>query len=140
MLKFGILYLVLWDALTYFGTICFQAAVIRKIYPGVRLFPSFSFRGLREIFGYSIYSLLTYVFYTVFRESGKLVLGRFIGPAQVAYLGAPDNLAQRVHMIVASSSETLLPKFSSNRDPSVCRSLFLGSTWASSAGSSVFFS
>lgn len=139
ILKFGILHLVIWDVVTYLGVLCVQVAVVRKLSPGVRLLPSFSFRGLREIVGYSIYSFLTFVFYTMFRESGKLVLGRFLGPSPVAYLGTPDNVAQRVHMLVASSSETLLPRFSANRDPKVARGLFLGGTWASLVFSIVFF-
>jgi O-antigen/teichoic acid export membrane protein len=137
--RFGILHLVIWDVATYICTLAVQVAVIRKLAPGVRLLPSFSFRGLREIIGYSVYSLLTYVFYTMFRESGKLVLGRYLGTSPVAYLGTPDNVAQRVHMLVASSSETLLPRFSANRDPKVARALFLGGTWAALAVSIVFF-
>ena len=137
--NFGILHLVIWDIATGVCMIAVQVAVIRKLSPGVRLLPSFSFRGLREIIGYSVYSFLTYVFYTMFRESGKLVLGRYLGPSPVAYFGTPDNVAQRVHMLVASSSETLLPRFSANRDPKVARALFLGGTWAALAFSIVFF-
>jgi O-antigen/teichoic acid export membrane protein len=137
--KFGILALVMWDVATSLGMIFVNVAVIRKLSPGVRLFPSFSLRGLREIIGYSIYSFLTYIFYMLFRESGKLVLGRYLGPSAVAYLGTPDNLTQRVHMLVASGSETLLPRFSANRDPKVDCNLFLNGTWAALAFSIVFF-
>lgn len=137
--KFGILSLVLWDAVTNLMTICVQAVVIRRLSPEVKLAPSFSFGGLQEVFGYSIFSLLTYIFYTMFRESGKLLLGRYLGPAPVAYVGTPDNVAQRVHMVIASSSETLLPRFSANRDPKVAESLFLSATWAALAASIIFF-
>jgi len=127
--KFGLVHLILWDIVTYIGTLCVQVTVIRKLSPGVRLLPSFSFRGLREIIGYSMYSFLTYLFYMMFRESGKLMLGRYLGPSPVAYLGTPDNVSQRIHMLVSSSGETLLPRFSANRDPMVTRSLFLNGTW-----------
>ena len=137
--NFGILHLVIWDIVTGVCLIAVQVVVIRKLSPGVRLLPSFTFRGLREIVGYSVYSLLTYVFYTMFRESGKLVLGRYLGPSPVAFLGTPDNVAQRVHMLVASSSETLLPRISANRDPKTAQALFLGSTWGALAFSIVLF-
>lgn len=139
LLKFGILHLVLWDVVTHLVTLCVQAAVIRKLSPGVRMLPSFSFQGLREIFGYSIFSFLTYVFHMMHRESGKLLLGAYVGPAPVAFLGTPDNASQRIHMIVASGTETLLPRFSANRDPKVARSLFLNGTWASLVVSILFF-
>lgn len=137
--NFGILQLVMWDVVVSLVMICVQIAVIWNIAPGIKLLPSFSFRGLREIIGYSVYSFLTYIFFMVFRESGKLVLGRYVGPAPVAYLGTPDNITQRVYGLVASGSETLLPRFSANRDPKVARALFLNGTWATLAFSIVFF-
>jgi O-antigen/teichoic acid export membrane protein len=54
--NFGILHLVLWDVMTCVGALCVDIAVIRRLCPEIRLFPSFSFRGLREIVGYSVYS------------------------------------------------------------------------------------
>jgi len=137
--KFGILHLVLWDVVTFAATLVLQVAVVRKLWPGIRPVPSLSFRGLREIIGYSMYSMLTHVFYTMFRESGKLVLGRYMGASQVAYFGTPDNVAQRIHVLVASGSETLLPRFSANRDPEAARSFFLRGTWAALALSIVLF-
>jgi len=137
--KFGLLHLLMWDVITSSSTLLVQFAVIRRLSPQIRLLPSFSFKGLREIFSYSIFSFLTYVFHMMHRESGKLALGSLAGPAPVAYLGTPDNVSQRVHMVVASSSETLLPRFSANRDPRVAQSLFLSGTWAALALSIVFF-
>jgi O-antigen/teichoic acid export membrane protein len=137
--NFGILHLVLWDVVTCFGTLFVDVAVIRRLYPGIRLFPSFSFRGLREIVGYSVYSFLGFVFYTMFRESGKLVLARYLGSSPVAYLGTPDNVSQRVHSLVVNGSETLLPRFSANRDPGGARALFLSGTWGALVFSIVIF-
>jgi O-antigen/teichoic acid export membrane protein len=65
------------------------------------------------------------------REGGKMLLGAQLGPTPVAYLGTPDNVAQRIHMVVASGSETLMPRFSANRSSKVAQELFLHGTWAS---------
>jgi O-antigen/teichoic acid export membrane protein len=73
------------------------------------------------------------------RESGKLLLGNFLGTAPVAYLGAPDNIAQRLHMVVASGSEALVPRFGANRDPKVGEALFWGTTWSALALSLILF-
>jgi O-antigen/teichoic acid export membrane protein len=135
--KFGILYLLLWDMITSFVVLCIQLYVARWLMPGLKRMPAFSFSGLREIIGYSVFSFLTYVFLMLHREAGKLVLGRFVGPTGVAYLGTPDNVAQRVHMVVASGSETLLPRFSASRDSRKSRELFLNGVWGSLAVSIV---
>jgi len=137
--KYGILHLVIWDVVTCLGTLCVQSVVARNLLPGVKLMPSFSFKGLREIVSYSISSLLTYIFLVIYRESGKLVLGTNLGPIPVAYLGTPDNVAQRIYAVIVSGSETLMPRFSANRDPKVAQSLFLNGTWISLGLSILFF-
>ena len=128
--KFGIFPLVLWEAITQAITLCAQAIVVRRLSPGIRLIPSASFQGLREIAGFSVFSFLTYVFHMMQRESGKIILGAKLGAAPVAYLGTPDNFAQRLHMIVASGSETLMPRFGSNRDTQTARALYWNGTWS----------
>lgn len=129
--KFGILHIILWDVATQAATLIAQAAIVRRISPGVKLLPSLSFAGLREIVGFSVFSFLTFAFHKVQREAGKIILGAQLGPSPVAYLGTPDNVAQRLHMIVASGSETLMPRFSANRDSKMARALFGNGTWAS---------
>lgn len=138
VLKFELLHLVLWDLTTQVVVLCVQGVVVRKLAPGVRLLPSLSFKGLREIFGFSAFSFLTYVFHMLQRESAKMILGSQLGTAPIAYLGTPDNMSQRLHMVVASGSETLMPRFSANRDPKAARSMFLNGTWASLVVSLIF--
>jgi O-antigen/teichoic acid export membrane protein len=110
-----------------------QAVVVRRIAPGVDLIPRLSFSGLREIIGFSVFSFLTYAFLMMHRESAKLVLGAQLGPTPVAHLGTPDNVAHRIHMVVASGSETLMPRFSADRDLASARALLRHGTWASLA-------
>lgn len=135
---FGIFHLVLWDAIVQVGVLAAQGAVIRSIAPGLTLMPSLSLRGLAEISGFSVFSFLTYAFHMMQRESAKMILGAQLGPSPVAYLGTPDNVAQRIHMVVASGSETLMPRFSANRDREVAKALFWNGTWASLVISLIF--
>jgi O-antigen/teichoic acid export membrane protein len=88
---------------------------------------------MREIFGYGVFSFLTNIFLTMYRESGKLILGNRVGPASVAYLGTPDSVAYRLHMIVVSGVETLMPRFSACRDLEASKSLLVASTWVAVA-------
>ncbi|MEZ5276846.1 MAG: oligosaccharide flippase family protein [Opitutaceae bacterium] len=128
---FGLGHIVAWDLLTLIGTISVQAIVIRMLAPGVRISPTFSFNGLREIFGFSVFSFLTYLFFMLHRESGKMILAGKLGPTPVAYLGTPDNVSLRLHMVVASGSETLMPRFSATGEADVARDLFRNGTWSS---------
>jgi O-antigen/teichoic acid export membrane protein len=132
---FGIVHLVVWDVITGVAVVCLQVGIARKLLPDARLKPSWSFRGLREIAGYSVFSYLTFVFHSMYRESGKFVLGALLGPASVAFLGTPDSIAYRIYMVIVSGIETLMPRFSAKKDGSAARSLVLNGTWASLAGS-----
>lgn len=136
--KLGVLHLLLWDLVTQAATLGAYVVTVRRITPDVRLLPSMSFDGLREIFGYSLSSLFCFMFLKVRNESGKILLGNQLGASPVAFLGTPDNLANRIHVLVASASETLMPRFSAERDPKTARELFLNSTWGSTVSSLVF--
>lgn len=125
----GVVHLVAWDLFVAAAMLAAQAVVARRLLPGVRCWPSMSFSGFREIFGYSVYSFLTHIFLTIYREGGKLILGNRAGTASVAYLGTPDSIAYRLHMVVVSGVETLMPRFSASRDPEDARRLLSLSTW-----------
>ena len=125
----GVLHVVVWEVLVALVLLGVQIAVARRLLPGIHWLPGMSFSGIREIFGYSVFSFLTHIFLTVYREGGKLILGHRVGTASVAYLGTPDNIAHRLHTVVVSGIETLMPRFSANRDPESARALLVTSTW-----------
>jgi O-antigen/teichoic acid export membrane protein len=126
----GVWQVILWDLVVAAIVLCVYVVAARQMMPALRWVPRVSFSGLREIFGYSVYSFMTQIFLSVYRESGKLVLGNHIGPSGVAYLGTPDSIAYRIYMVVVSGVETLMPRFSASRDPQVSRSLVAMSTQA----------
>lgn len=127
---FGLIDIILWDLVTQAATVVAQSLIVRRIASGVSLLPSASMSGLREIIGFSVFSFLTYAFLMMHRESGKLLLGAQLGTAPVAYLGTPDNVSHRAHMIVASGSETLMPRFSSSSDKAAACTLLRDGTWS----------
>lgn len=135
---FGLLYLILWELLTQLCALGVSVVIVRKIAPGASVMPGSSFKGLGEIFSFSVFSFLTYLFFMMHKESGKMVLGAQLGPVPVAYLGTPDNVAQRLHGVISSGGETLMPRFSANRDRKVAQELIRNATWASLAVSLVF--
>lgn len=130
---FGVLHMVLWELVLALIVAVVQIAVARRLLPGLRWTPAMSFEGIREIFGYSVYSFLTHIFLTIYREGGKLILGNRLGTASVAYLGTPDSVAHRLHTVIVSGIETLMPRFSATRDPAAAKSLLLTATWFATA-------
>jgi O-antigen/teichoic acid export membrane protein len=136
---FGVLSVIIWEVVVAFMILTIQIAVARNLLPGLRWLPHMSILGMREIFGYGVYSFLTHIFLTMYRESGKLVLGAHAGPTGVAYLGAADGVAYRIYMVVVSGIETLMPRFSANRDPRVARVLVAQATEAALSVSVVLF-
>ncbi len=130
---YDLIWLFAWDVVLETGFAFVSVMVARCLLPGLGLLPSFSFHGLRETIGYSAFAFLTWAFHTMHREAGKLLMGRFLGAAHVAYLGTPDNLAQRLHGVVVAGTETLVPRFSAERDPKSRESLYWNALWFASA-------
>lgn len=127
----GVLHLVIWDAITQAGVLVAFGGVIRRIAPGVRLLPSWSFTGLREIAGFSMFTFMSHGCYMMQHESAKMVLAAQVGTLPLAYLGAPDNVAQRLHRVVMSGTDTLMPRFSETRNSQTLQSLMVTGTWVS---------
>jgi O-antigen/teichoic acid export membrane protein len=132
---FGVLHLIVWDLFISLAVLALQTVVARRLIPQARLAPTFSFSGIREILGYSSFSFLTHVFHTMYRESGKLMLGGSGSSSRVAYLGTPESIAYRIYMVIISASETLVPKFSANKDPAAAQNLVANGTWSVIAAS-----
>jgi O-antigen/teichoic acid export membrane protein len=139
VLGFGVLQVILWEIVVALAVLCLQVAIARKLLPALRPWPRISLPAMREIFGYGVFSFLTHIFLTMYRESGKLVLSSYAGPTAVAYLGTADSIAYRVYMVVVSGIETLMPKFSANRDLQVARALVAKATEAAMVIAVVLF-
>jgi O-antigen/teichoic acid export membrane protein len=136
---FGIFHLVVYDLTIQSIALCVHVIVARRMIPTLRVLPSLSLRGLKQIFGHSIFSFLTQIFLVMYRESGKLALGSKIGPSSVAYFGTPDGVTYRIYMVLVSGGETLLPRFSANRDLKLAHGLLFNATWTSLALAIVLF-
>lgn len=136
---FGVVNLVAWEVLVSIVGLAVHVLVARWLLPGIRWLPSMSLVGIREIIGYSMFSFMTHIFLMVYREAGRLLLGNRLGTASVAYLGTPDSVAYRLHMIVVSAIETLVPRFSASRDAENSKALLIASTWTAFACAVVLY-
>ena len=134
-----VLYLVVWEIALACIALVVQAVIARRMMPGLRCLPSLSLAGIREIVGYSLFSFATHLFLMAWREGPKLMLGARLGTASVAYLGTPDSVSNRLHMIFVSAIETLVPRFSGTDERDASRNLLMSATWAAFACVAVFY-
>jgi O-antigen/teichoic acid export membrane protein len=131
--------IVVWDLVVSLAVFCLIVKAAKDLLPGLKLLPAFSFNGLREVIGYSTFSFLTFFLHKWHRESGKLMLARFMGPVPVVYLATPDNLAQRFHEVIAGGIEAALPRFSAESQQETIERLYWSTTWTGLALSIVVF-
>jgi O-antigen/teichoic acid export membrane protein len=134
-----VLYLVVWEVLLACVVLLVHVVIARRMMPGIRCLPSMSLAGIREIIGYSMFSFATHVFLMAWREGPKLMLGNRLGTASVAHLGTPDSVSNRLHMIVVSAIETLVPRFSGPQGREAGKSLLTVATWAAFACGAVLY-
>jgi O-antigen/teichoic acid export membrane protein len=127
---FGVVYLVAWELFVACAGLAVKVVVARRLVPGLRCLPGGSLAGIREIIGYSMYSFATHVFLTIWREGPRLLLGHRLGAASVAYVGTPDNIANRLHAVVVSAVDTLVPRFSAGQSEKNNQQLLMLATWA----------
>ena len=130
---------VIWDIVIGLLALGLIIRAAKNVFPPLRLLPRMEFSGLKEVFGYSVFSFLTFFLHKWHRESGKFMLARFLGPAPVVYLATPDNVAQRFHEVIASGVEATLPRFSSESQKAEVEKLFWRSTWTALSLSLVVF-
>lgn len=134
-----LVWIVIWDMVISLAVLCLILIAAKRLLPQLKVLPAFTFKGLSEVLGYSIFSFLTYFLHKWHRESGKLMLARFMGPVPVVYLATPDNLAQRFHEVIAGGVEVSLPRFSAESRQGEVERLYWSTTWTGLALSVIVF-
>lgn len=139
LLGHGIIGLVTWMAVTSLIVFPFYLLLAVQLLPEIKIYPHLSRRGLREIFGYGVFSFIANVLGVVSMQADRLLLGALAGTSFVAYLAVPFQIAFRLVSGVSSLGAALFPRFSSMQDLRQTRKLFLSSTWAMLTMSIVLF-
>lgn len=94
------------------GTIAGQAASVLVSYTIMPYRPKIGFEGARRLFSFSIWLTLGQVMNTVNWRFDQLLLGRFIGKADLGLYSVGDNLAQLpTREATAPLTQTLFPAF-----------------------------
>jgi O-antigen/teichoic acid export membrane protein len=138
-LGYGIYELLLWTLAAAMATIFVTGRVIKKLIPRIVLLPRPSRAGLREVFGYGIYSMVSNILGTIWSQADRILLGTMVSAASVGYLSAPKNLTLRANSAVSEVGSVLFPKFSALQDPEEIKRLFLDATWLLLGTSIVIF-
>ena len=136
---YGIYELVLWSIVTSLFTQIVHLNVAKRLISNIRLWPSPGKDGLKEVFGYGVYSLMTNILGIIWGQADRLLLGALVSPAAVAYLAVPQQISFRGSMAVGSAGAVLFPKFSAMEDPKQIQRLYLDATWIMLCATVVIF-
>ncbi|MEK7752440.1 MAG: oligosaccharide flippase family protein, partial [Acidobacteriota bacterium] len=136
---YGLYELVIWLVASTVLAQVLNVAVAKALIGELRFRPAFSRRGFGEVFGYSVFSILTYAFGTLWFYGDRFILGASVGAAAVAYLAVPHMLVFRAMDFVSSAGNVLLPRFSTMTDDGQRRRLYLQASWAVTACSVMVF-
>ena len=99
--------------------------IAKRLIPGLLVYPRLNREGLREVFGYGVFSSITVVLSVLWRQADKIVLGSLIGPIAVTAVAIPQELIFRVLNMVSSLSAGLFPRFSSMNKEDEMQALYL---------------
>ncbi|MGE4546029.1 MAG: oligosaccharide flippase family protein [Pedobacter sp.] len=111
----------------------------KRLLPSIRLMPSMSYQGIREVFGYGLFSFLSQLFGVIFSYSDRLLMGVFIGASSVGYLTVPQDLAMRALSLAGQAGTVLFPHFCTLESIEEKSQIFLQATWAMLVLSSIIF-
>lgn len=139
LLGMGIYELVIWSLITTLFRQGVNMMLAKRLIPELRLWPMPSREGLREVFGFGIYSFISQVLGIAWQESDRLLLGTLVSSSAVGYLTAPKSLVTRGSSALYSAGNALFPRFSATENRSEIRRLFLDATWTMLSASIVLF-
>lgn len=118
--------------LTLFVTLFIQLIylfVARRLLPGIALRFNNLKMGMREVFNYSFYSMLSNIMGIIWANADRLLLGAFIGPNAVSFLSVPQQMVFRGNMLISGACAVLLPRFSTMQIDDKLKQLFLTSAF-----------
>ena len=113
---YGIYHIVLWSIVTSIVILCVNTVIAKRLLRDVRLFQMPTKAGLREVFGYGVFSGATVVLARIWEHFDRVLLGALLGPSFVAYLSVPQQLCFRGVQVSASASAGLVPRLSTASD------------------------
>lgn len=113
--------------------------IARRLLPDVQLTPKPSVLGLREVFGYGVFSFVNQVIGWGVSNIDRLILGMFFRLEDVTSLSIPKQMLDQGGSAVSSISQVLLPRFSNDDSQSAKGNTFLEATWVLSAFAIIVF-
>lgn len=101
----------------------------QKLIPGVLIYPTYSKKGIKEVFNFSIYSFINQIISQGAQNADRIILGVFFGTSAVGFLSAPKDLIQRASGVTGAAGKALFPAFSSMDNHESMAKLYSQSLW-----------
>lgn len=132
----GLTYLTLISAMVDIFVYGYLAKVL---IPNISRIPNFNKEGIKEVFGYGIYSFTNDLIQRAALYIDQLILGLFFNTASIAYLTAPKDLISKAQGLTGAASQALFPRFSSMEEGTEMQRLYITSLWALTVLSTAIF-
>jgi O-antigen/teichoic acid export membrane protein len=136
---FGVFAMTIWSILTLLFATVIYIIVARHLIPQIRLWPSLSREGLKEVFRYGIFALITKALGTIWGYGDRLILGSFVSTGAVAYLSVPIDLVFAMLRAITQAGAVLFPKFSATSDYEKRAQLYFSATWVMLCSTVILF-
>jgi len=125
----GLYGVILWIVITSVLALVTNTVVAKRLIPQLSLRPLPTKSGLKEIFSYSIFSVLTNILGMVWSQADRILLGILISASAVTYLTVPWNLAFRILGCMSQAGTVLFARFSAMKEFEDKKRLYLLATW-----------
>ena len=136
---YGIYALVLWNLIVTVLVQITNVIIGKRLISALRIGPSFSREGTKEVFHYSFFSMLTNILGIIWANADRLLIGAFVSPNAVAFLSVPQQLIFRGNMLITGAGAALLPRFSAMDNNAKVQRLYLDSTFLMLASTIIIF-
>ena len=107
--SYDIVVIVIYNVTIGLISIVVYGTIAKRLVPGIKLWPHFNSQWFRKLFGFGGYSMVSSFGGIILFQLHKILIGVFIGPAAVTVFAVPQNLAKKIHELVARAVEVLFP-------------------------------
>ncbi|WP_439504246.1 oligosaccharide flippase family protein [Sediminibacterium sp.] len=135
----GIIGLTILTLSSAFVDILVYGSLSKKLLPALILTPNFNKDGIKEVFGYGIFSFINELIQRASNYIDQLILALFFSASSVAYLNAPKDLITKAQSLTGAAGQALFPRFSSMEEGLEMQELYVTSLWVLTILSIIIF-
>lgn len=109
-------------------SLCIVVVISKKLLPFLAIFRIPARKDYKEIFSYGVFSFISQLVGLIWQYCDNVLLSIFIGPQAVGYFSIPMQVIGKINSMASSGFSVLFPKFATEKESEVIKSLYIKST------------